>query len=421
MKRASIERASTYTITATKRVVIFTFKSLSTPYRIIESAVHFLPELRTTLPSTQTPSTLSPSTFTPTTQTATSLTPTTQTATSLTPSSLAPSTQIPTTRSSTTQFPSSILSSTQVPTTRSSTTQSPPSLAPTQIPCIYQVLNCQNCPKNAPLFDLTQGNVSCIFFQNEWRWTFTPNNGTLTNTIVFENTTVIIQGNEINNGNLSVSLNSVVFIQGNITNNGNASFSENSLTVIQGVFIQNSGGETTFTYNPSSSNSSKASAPLVVGGCVSINGNISLNLQTQPQQGTTNLQIISYNCSQQVNISSSQIQVIPNYNGSSCDTINSQAINQPDSLGVSLTSTLGNKCNGGNGKNLGVIIGLSVGIPCGLTLTTFIIISILRRKQGKQISKVKAEIDEKNKKFHQNQKFKGKTQWTENQMEMETI
>ena len=114
----------------------------------------------------------------------------------------------------------------------------------------------------------------------------------------------------------------------------------------------------------SSSQQSNKSSPLNVGGCVSINGNISLNLETQPQQGTTNLQVISYNCSQQVNISSSQIQVIPNYNGSSCDTINSQTINQPGSLGVSLTSTLGIKCNGGN--NLGLIIGLSVGIPCGL-------------------------------------------------------
>ena len=61
-----------------------------------------------------------------------------------------------------------------------------------------------------------------------------------------------------------------------------------------------------------------------------------------------------------------EVQVIPNYNGSSCDTISSQAINQQGSLGISLTSTFGNKCNGG--KNLGLIIGLSVGIPCGVGL-----------------------------------------------------
>ena len=35
------------TVAITKRVVIFTFKSVSAPYRIVESVVYFLPELRT--------------------------------------------------------------------------------------------------------------------------------------------------------------------------------------------------------------------------------------------------------------------------------------------------------------------------------------------------------------------------------------
>ena len=133
-----------------------------------------------------------------------------------------------------------------------------------------------------------------------------------------------------------------------------------------------------FAFNTQQNNKS---SPLNVGGCVSINGNISLNLETQPQQGTTNLQVISYNCSQQVNISSSQIQVIPNYNGSSCDTINSQTINQPNSLGVSITSTIGNKCNG---VNKGLVIGLSVGIPCGVLLVGGVMIGLIisRRKRN---------------------------------------
>ena len=128
---------------------------------------------------------------------------------------------------------------------------------------------------------------------------------------------------------------------------------------IQGSFSQTCQGQVFFMYDPSQVNNK--SVPLNVGGCVSLNGNISLNLQTQPQQGTTNFQIISYNCSQQLNISSSQIQVIPNYNGSSCDTINSQAINQPNSLAVSITSTLGNKCK--SVASFGLIVGLSVALP----------------------------------------------------------
>ena len=170
-----------------------------------------------------------------------------------------------------------------------------------------------------------------------------------------------------------MSGNITTLIQGNFENNANMNISSGSTVLIQGNFTQSSGGQIVFTFNQQQNNNK--SSPLNVEGCVSINGNISLNLQTQPQQGTTNLQVISYNCSQQVNISSSQIQVTPNYNGSSCDTINSQTINQPDSLAVSLTSTIGNKCNGGN--NLGLIIGLSVGIPCGIALIVAISVVIL--------------------------------------------
>ena len=165
---------------------------------------------------------------------------------------------------------------------------------------------------------------------NQWKCQFeSPNNGTLTNTgeiVVIGNTTTLVEGNLNNNANLNISSGSSIVVSGNLT--------------------QTSGGQIVFTFNPQQNNNDKSS-PLNVGGCVSINGNLNLNLETQPQQGTTNFELISFNCSQQVNISSSQIQVTPNYNGSSCDTINSQSINQQGSLGVSITSSLGNKCNGG--------------------------------------------------------------------------
>ena len=237
------------------------------------------------------------------------------------------------------------------------------------------------------------------------------------------NTTTFVQGNLENNANLNISSNSSLVVQGNVTNNANLNISTQSTVVIEGVFVQSSGGKTTFTFNPSSSNSSQTSVPIKVNGCVSINGNVSLNLETQPQQGTTNLQIISYNCSQQANISSSQIQVIPNYNGSSCDTINSQANNQPNSLGVSLTSTLGNKCNGG--KNLGLIIGLAVGIPCGIALIVSISIVILKSKQNRELNAVKNQLKQeaRMKNAKENPNFKqGKTEWHENYAnEMDTI
>ena len=186
--------------------------------------------------------------------------------------------------------------------------------------------------------------------------------------IISQNSSTVVEGNLNNGKNFTVSSNSSALILGSFENNANLNISSGSVAVVSGNFTQSPQGQIVFTFNPSSQQNNNKSVQLNVGGCVSINGNISLNLETQPQQGTTNFQVISYNCSQQVNISSSQIQVVPNYNGSSCDTINSQAINQPGSLGISLTSTLGNKCNGGNGKNLGLVIGLAVGIPVGMAV-----------------------------------------------------
>ena len=276
--------------------------------------------------------------------------------------------------------------------------------------CFYIVPNCEFCSHNPPLFDLTEGNVSCVFSsqQQVWRWTFTPNNGTLTN-----------------NGEIVVSGNTTTLVEGNFNNNGNFTIVGNSSIFISGNFTQTSGGQIVFTFNPSSSQNNNKTSGLNVGGCVSINGNISLNLETQPQQGTTNFQVISYNCTQQVNISSSQIQVNPNYNGSSCDTINSQAINQPGSLGISLTSTLGNKCNGG--KSLGLIIGLSVGIPLFVIILVVSLVAITKYNRKKKMNKFAKEERNKNKEarpaeseFMENAAFKKETKWVENEaMEMQ--
>ena len=115
--------------------------------------------------------------------------------------------------------------------------------------------------------------------------------------------------------------------------------------------------------------------------------------------------------------SSSQIGVIPNYNGSSCDTINSQTINQPNSLGVSIISTLGNKCNGGN--NLGLIIGLSVGIPCGLIIIlggSIAAYHYSRKKEFNQkIDNLAIEMKTGNQEWQENKKAENQgTIWTEN-------
>ena len=104
-------------------------------------------------------------------------------------------------------------------------------------------------------------------------------------------------------------------------------------------------------------------------------------------------------------------------NGSSCDTINSQTINQPNSLGVSLTTTLGNKCSGGN--NSGLIIGLAVGIPCVMVLILGGSVAAYRysRKKefDKKIEKIGNEMKALKQEWQENKKAGNQgTVWTDN-------
>ena len=302
----------------------------------------------------------------------TSLIPSTTIKTTLTPTSQETS-LLPTTSPPSMSFPSTpaTIQASLAPTLFQDTSHSPSITPSSFVPstsapflCFYQVANCNLCPQNAALFDLTEGNVSCVFSQQQqdWMWKFTPYNGTITN-----NAEIVLSGN------------TTTFVEGSFSNNANLNFSSGSSFFVSGNFTQSTTGQIMFTFNPKQNNNN--SSPLNVGGCVSINGNINLNLQTQPQQGTTNFQVISYNCTQQVNISSSQIQVIPNYNGSSCDTINSEASNSPGIIGVSLSSTLGNKCGGR--ISMALLLGLAIGIPCGVILIVGLSIgaSIYNRKK----------------------------------------
>ena len=364
------------------------------PSSLIPSSLHTTLTPNTQIPSKQPLLTQISSTQLPATQMVTSISPTLSSPT-ISPSVFISSTQTLSPQISTPQIYTLIQTAVQSSAVHpSSTSQSPTILQQTNVVtfstlvsslcatsppttfqsnCPYQVANCHKCPIQAPVFDLTQGSVFCIFFQNEWTWTFTLKNGTFTN-----------------NGDIVVSGNMTILIEGNINNNASVNITSGSTVFVEGNLTQSSGGQIVFTFNSQQNNNK--SVPLNVGGCVSINGNISLNLETQPQQGTTNLQVISYNCSQQFNISSSQIQVVPNYNGSNCDTINSQTINQPNSLGVSLTSTLGNKCNGG--KNLGLIIGLAVGIPVAVITLTGVILAIRVTKRNKKLNSAIKQLQE---------------------------
>ena len=69
--------------------------------------------------------------------------------------------------------------------------------------------------------------------------------------------------------------------------------------------------------------------------------------------------------------------MVPRYNGSESDSITSEVVNQPTSIGV--TTTLANKCGGG-GIILGAIIGVAIGAPILVIIALTIIHIVVRNR-----------------------------------------
>ena len=237
--------------------------------------------------------------------------------------------------------------------------------------CIYQVPNCQNCPLQAPPFDLTQGNISCT----QGMWTFTPN------------LTYMLTSN-------FDAISGTIVILGNFNNTGEMSLYAGSSVLVEGCFCQSPSANLNLSFIPSKNRTQQV--PLVVQDLVTLQGSVTVNIQSQPNQATTNYTLIFFNSTQQSSLSSTQINVVPNYNGSNCDTISSQTINQPNTLGISITTSFGSKCGGGPTSSLGLILGLTIGLLCAAVIVTTLILIALRKKEEESAIKLVKERELKN-------------------------
>ena len=201
------------------------------------------------IPSSQNPTTIQQQTNIETTQQIQTNSPSTQIQTTLTMITIQQKTNIATMKNQITSNPTSnqtitsLISSQMISTTSIS------------LNCFYQVPNCQFCSQNPPQFDQTQFNISCSFIQKEWIWIFKNK----TSDTIYNNFTIILNG---------------------------------TTNYIEGNFTQTSSGQIVFVV---STNQNKSTG-LNVSGCVSINGTIQIVLNTQPQQGTSQFQIIPFCC-----------------------------------------------------------------------------------------------------------------------------
>ena len=315
----------------------------------------------TTPPTTGVPSTLQASSTTPpttgmpsTTSPTTGVSSTFQVTTEIA-STFQATTGISTTSLASTNIPTTITPTTDIPSTHIASTFAPSSMIPTTVPpvaCLYNVPNCQNCGSQGIVVDVTLYNISCVFSGDKWIYSFKS---------LVSNTTFVTQ---------VVTLNGSVLIDGNLNQT-----SDSTLVIIL-------------------SNENKNGA-LNVTGCVTINGNISLILNQEISNGNETFALISYNCSENINISNSQVVVDANYENSKCDSIISQVNNNQNSLSVSISSIKGKNC--GKKISSGVIIGIIFGVV-GVGLVVVAIISVIlyrrRREINKMISTVGNEMSE---------------------------
>ena len=288
------------------------------------------------------PSTLIPSTPVPSTDI-----PSTQTPSTDIPSTEIPSTQISSTQIPSTEVPSTQISSTQITSTNSLSTQisstfilstfqnTPSTLLPTssttQSNCVYQVPNCQNCDQSINKLEIFNLNVSCVLIGNSWSWVFQSNSSN--QILITSNLTI----------NAQISINSDLIV------GSNASIS---------IVVSNSS--------------------ITVNGCVSIEGdlNVLIDFKLDQQQ---EFELIKYNCSQTADLPK-EINVIYQKNQNNC--LKSKTKVTQNTISATIDSC---------GKNVALIIGLSIGLPVAIILITVLGLIIARWKLKKEISQVQQQ------------------------------
>ena len=253
----------------------------------------------TNSPSTTPPSTNPPSTNPPSTNPPSTTPPSTNPPSTNPPSTNPPSTTPPSTTQPSTNPPST--SSPQSPSTNPTSSLTPSTTFPSTVFCSYVVPNCENCGQTDLKLDATLFNISCINVNGKWSYSFKNKSSdtTFINQPIFLNdTSIIIEGNF----NLP---------------------EDNTIFIVL---------------------SNDKSGSLNVTGCVSLNGNLSLILNDQPVSDNFSIVLISYNCSDTLNISDSQLQISTTYKNSQCDQVSSKINNQQNSLSVTISSQLNSNC-----------------------------------------------------------------------------
>ena len=222
--------------------------------------------------------------------------------------------------------------------------------------CVYNVPNCHFCASNPPNVSSSLASASCQLYNGSYTWSFTPPTG-----------------------NFSTNDTSLVFTS--------------SQTFFSGDFVEGTGGRLTFVVDYAT----RLIPVLIVEHCVHIEGKIWLNLSSPFQSGNYTFPLIRFlgSCSKRNSITPTQyngtVIIKPNYNRGSCDQYGYTLYQTGNTLCCSLSSTVGSLCS----TNLGLKIGLAVGLPL---LAAFIVVGFVfycRRRDQKKATKYAKEYNMK--------------------------
>jgi hypothetical protein len=111
---------------------------------------------------------------------------------------------------------------------------------------------------------------------------------------------------------------------------------------------------------------------------VELNGTIEIRLNQQ-KNGEENYNLLNFNCTQQPKIKPEQIRVVANYENSNCDEIKNSFVSTPNTLSVTISSSVNSNCN--NSLSIGVIVAIVLSV-FGLAVIVAVIgiLIFLKRK-----------------------------------------
>ena len=105
-------------------------------------------------------------------------------------------------------------------------------------------------------------------------------------------------------------------------------------------------------------------------------------LSSKPINGSIDYNLVNYNCTS-ASVESKQVSIVTNYENGNCDSFSVITSNSPNTLSVSLKTSLNQNCK--KSSDIPLIVGLSVGLPIFVILCICLIVYLAKRSNANNL------------------------------------